>query len=182
MSEVDLNADDLNADDLNAALDVIEARAEVATQGPWAVHNMADDEYDSTNHAGWWWVWRAGVGHYAGVMEMDQHINWGDGVELPSDRQIGVAQITDNDDGEQERRDAEFIAHARTDVPTLARALRKATERADRAEAALARVARILQRPVNCDYCATHHDDPPPARCTHLGVAFAALSGEVEKP
>lgn len=91
-------------------LDAIEARANAATEGPWECLDLSDADFDSKNERGWWWVWRAGIQHYAGVLNTRDRDEAG---------VIGEASITDSDDGDQERADAEFIAHARTDVPAL---------------------------------------------------------------
>lgn len=78
-----------------------EAAALAATPGPWESRDLSDAAFTSADNAGWWWVWRAGVPHYAGVIEVD-HAD----PEMP----IGMAAITDGDRGAPERADAEHIA------------------------------------------------------------------------
>jgi hypothetical protein len=78
-----------------------EAAALAATPGPWELRDLGDETFNSDDRAGWWWVWRKDVPHYAGVMEVD-HAD----PEMP----IGVAAITDHDRGAPERSDAEHIA------------------------------------------------------------------------
>lgn len=98
----------------DAELDRLEALSAAATPGPWTARNMGGDGFDSANQTGWWWVWKADVEHYAGVLLVDQ---------LPAPEMgtgnIGAARITVHDDGDTERRDAEFIAAAREAIPAL---------------------------------------------------------------
>lgn len=84
----------------DAALDAIEARANAATDGPWEV-----DRY--------WWKPRSPA-------IPDQ---WMLGILGEGDE---ICAVHESDDGSRE--DAEFIAHARTDVPALVTALRAERE------------------------------------------------------
>lgn len=94
----------------------IKARADAATEGPWVSHDLSDTVFNSENDAGWWWVWQESkLPYYGGVLGPDAHGS--------TDGSIGEASITDARDGHQEKADAEFIAHARTDLPDMAAAL-----------------------------------------------------------
>lgn len=106
----------MSTTDPRARLDEIKARADAATEGPWVPHDLSDAVFDSENDAGWWWVWQESkLPHYGGVLGPDTHGS--------IDGSIGEASITDARDGHQEKADATFIAHARTDLPAMAAAL-----------------------------------------------------------
>lgn len=92
---------------IEANLARIEATAREATPGPWSVFNMADGSYDTGDGGGWWWVWREGVEHYAGIAEINSVDDF-DGP--PPSQPIAGAAITDGSRGEVERRDAAHIA------------------------------------------------------------------------
>jgi len=85
-----------------STLDEIEARASAATEGPWEVGGM-----DSGHSAFEMSIWVT-TGNGDSICDMDGQV-----------RALNVAPP--NDDG---LADAEFIAHAREDVPTLVAALR----------------------------------------------------------
>ena len=78
---------------MNKVLDAIQARADAASTGPWAIDN---DDFDGAS------------------VYMDDGITWG--------RAYVCTDLQQGDDGGQY--DAEFIAHAREDVPKLVAALR----------------------------------------------------------
>ena len=86
----------------NLDLDAIEARANAATDGPWLGYDERSDLREENPDVNPMWV----VAH----MEPDG-VNW-------------VRDIADIGGGEQDEADAEFIAHARTDVPALVAAPR----------------------------------------------------------
>jgi hypothetical protein len=120
-------------------LDAIEARAAAATEGPWVPIDLDREINGETvtgaDH-GWWWVWReAAVPYYGGVLEADgdMDVRGDDGRIYRTVGGIGETSITDGTTP-QERTDAEFIAHARQDIPALVAALRAALEACDRAE------------------------------------------------
>ena len=75
-----------DVDQVRERLAQMRALSEAATPGPWEIKDMGDSTFTSENCKGWWWVWKAGVRHYAGVMEAT-----GDSPDKP----IGVAGITD---------------------------------------------------------------------------------------
>ena len=97
----------------NLDLDAIEARANAATDGPWLGYDERSDLREENPDVNPMWV----VAH----MEPDG-VNW-------------VRDIADIGGGEQDEADAEFIAHARTDVPALVAALREARAKVARWEA-----------------------------------------------
>ena len=81
-------------------LDAIEARLEAATPGPWTAQNLEADH----GHQGIFWV-----------------SNLSEGSKT-------IAEVDANDDGVEvvwSFKDAEFIAHARTDIPFLLDLVRK---------------------------------------------------------
>lgn len=83
---------------------------EAATPGPWVAYDHSDGTYTSENNEGWWWVWQESrLPYYGGVLTVEDA-----GAPYGA---IGEAGITDQRDGNQERADAEFIAHARTALP-----------------------------------------------------------------
>lgn len=83
---------------------------EAATPGPWVAYDHSDGTYTSENNAGWWWVWQESrLPYYGGVLNVEDA-----GAPYGA---IGEAGITDQRDGNQERADAEFVAHARTALP-----------------------------------------------------------------
>lgn len=99
-------------------LDAIEARATAATPGPWAPYDLADATYGPEDGTGWWWVWQESrLPYFGGVLKLEDEGEPGGA--------IGEASIDDNRSGAQERSDAEFIAHAREDVPALVAELRE---------------------------------------------------------
>lgn len=85
-------------------LDAIEARANAATDGPWLGYDERSDLREENPDVTPMWV--------VAQMEPDG-VNW-------------VRDIADIGGGEQDEADAEFIAHARTDLPALVAALREA--------------------------------------------------------
>lgn len=91
-------------------LDSIEARANAATEGPWLAHDERSDLREENPDVNPMWV----------VAHMEPN-----GV-------IWVRDIADIGGGEQDETDAEFIAHARTDVPALVAALREARAEVER--------------------------------------------------
>ena len=101
----------------------IRARVDAATEGPW---EALDLDYEINGEAinpgsGWWWVWRtASKPHYGGVMEAetDFTIKGDDGRTYHVAGAVGETKIHDGE-SPQERIDAEFIAHARDDIPWL---------------------------------------------------------------
>lgn len=75
-------------------LDAIQARADAATEGPWKVTDLSNH-----GHRGTLWV----------------------DIDRPADGSMTVAELTEADGVEViwKTTDAEFIAHARTDIPAL---------------------------------------------------------------
>lgn len=118
----------IDATELDEA--AIRARLEAATPGPWVVFDMDDaekrkDEPLNEPGQGWYWVWsEPRLPYYGAVLEPER--------DHPA--AIGSAAINDSEGGAQEQADAEFIAHARTDVERLLAALDEA--RAEVAEIA----------------------------------------------
>lgn len=104
----------------NVDLDAIEARAEAATEGPW----HAADEHGNWAGAGPAWcvcLMRPG---FEGMDDSD--------VDERGRRGGYLGDIADIGDSEA---DAEFIAHARTDVPALVAAVRTLTAENERLQA-----------------------------------------------
>lgn len=98
---------------------IAEGRAllEAATAGPWVVHDLGDDEYTTTNKNGWWWVWQESkLPYYGGVLEVTRQ-NAGD--DDPPGHPVGIASITDGDDGQAERADAELIVWMRNNLSVI---------------------------------------------------------------
>jgi len=94
-------------------LSALRAIAEAATPGPWVTLDMGGPEYTSSNDEGWWWVWQESrLPYYGGVLEPERHTP--DCPGKPSVCCTGgalfSANITDNNDGVQEKADAEFAA------------------------------------------------------------------------
>lgn len=88
-----------------------EAAAKAATPGPWVTHDMSDANFDSLNHAGWWWVWaESRLPYYGGVLEADRYGK--PDVDDKGDPRgaVGTGAITDSDDGNTEKSDVEHIA------------------------------------------------------------------------
>lgn len=81
-----------------------------ATAGPWIPFQPADDE-------GWWWVWQESkLPGYGGVADTSMR---------ERDGSLAHACIDDSLNGtEQERCDAVFIAHARSNYPLALQELR----------------------------------------------------------
>ena len=106
----------------------IRARLEAATPGPWVVFDMDDaekrkDEPLNEPGQGWYWVWsEPRLPYYGAVLEPER--------DHPA--AIGSAAINDSEGGAQEQADAEFIAHARTDVERLLAALDEARAEVER--------------------------------------------------
>lgn len=101
----------------------VRARAEAATVGPW--------EWDAPSTE----PWPSGDENLHNAANDPVLSSWGydaDGIDASAE-------------------DRAFIAHARTDVPDLLAALDAATERAEKAEAALARVEAALSAHPECD-------------------------------
>lgn len=98
--------------------EAIRARAEKATPGPWIKFDASD-----SNDVPWWWVWQESkLPYYGGVFEPDSDYtikSHDDGRLYHVSGAVGVSCVTDNKDLEQEEWDAEFIAHAREDIPAL---------------------------------------------------------------
>jgi hypothetical protein len=57
---------------LRARIDEDEAAARAATPGRWVARDLGDAEFTSDDGKGWWWVWREGIEHYAGVLKVDR--------------------------------------------------------------------------------------------------------------
>jgi len=92
---------------VNIDLAAIEERASAATEGPWEAQNLERDH----GHRGIYWV----------------------SVDRPDEIKT-VAEVDANDDGIEaiwRMADAEFIAHARTDVPALLALVREQQAKLD---------------------------------------------------
>jgi hypothetical protein len=85
-------------------------RAEKATIGPW-IYDLGNGEVETSEH-------RVTICNRAGNLERKQDVEHRYGDEIPLEV-IKLLQADNNDD-------MEFIAHARTDVPELARRLNEA--------------------------------------------------------
>jgi hypothetical protein len=94
-------------------LDAIRARANAATPGTWIVYDAGEEDFPS------WWVWRKDkLPYYGGILApASEHADEPGG--------IGLVATDDVDHTEQEHLDAEFIAHARADVPALITEVRR---------------------------------------------------------
>lgn len=100
----------MTTNDVHAQLEEERQLIEGATGGPWVAYDLGDHELNSKNDAGWWWVWQESrLPYYGGVLHIDD-------AGTPRGA-IGEAGITDQRDGNQERADAAFIAHARAALP-----------------------------------------------------------------
>lgn len=85
---------------LRARVDEDEATATAASPGPWLVKDLGDAEFTSSDNCGWWWVWQESkLPHYGGVIQIDH-----------TPGAVGVASITDAEQGAKERADADHIA------------------------------------------------------------------------
>ena len=95
-------------------LDAIEARADAATDGPWVVKHEPAWEADNVQHPD--------------VITVGAQMWEGD------DEPMTVCLVSTDyeDDPVDVLLDAEFIAHARTDVPALVAALREARAEVER--------------------------------------------------
>lgn len=131
-------------------LEAIRARAERATPGPWIKFDASD-----SNDVPWWWVWQESkLPYYGGVFEPDSDYtikSHDDGRLYHVSGAVGVSCVTDNKDLEQEEWDAEFIAHAREDIPALL-AMRDAVLAMHPARKVVPDVTRYI---VGCPTCRT---------------------------
>jgi hypothetical protein len=87
---------------------------DAATAGPWIAFQPADDD-------SWWWVWQESrLPGYGGVADTSMREQEG---------ALAHACIDDSPDGtEQEKHDAVFIAHARTNYPVALKQLQAIKE------------------------------------------------------
>ena len=108
-------------------LTAIKSRADAATPGPWVPFQPGD-------YSEWWWVWQeSALPYYGGVINCESHGVDASGLDYSGG--IGEVQISDGQNLQRELSDATFIAHARTDVPSLVaevERLQELLERIDR--------------------------------------------------
>lgn len=105
-------------------LDLIDEEAAAATEGPWVIRDLSEHEYGPDDNTGWWWVWqKSKLPYYGAVLNPNERTDQGQ-----PDGSIGEAMIDDNKTGVQEKKDAQFMASARTRVPQLSAALREVVE------------------------------------------------------
>lgn len=149
-------------------LSALRAIAGEATPGPWVTLDMGGPEYTSSNDEGWWWVWQqTRLPYYGGVLEPERHTP--DCPGKPSICCTGgalfSANITDNNDGVQEKADAEFVAafNPQTVLALLDRLEAAEAERdalAAKVAAVEARVTRYRQLYEQATKAAARHSDP----------------------
>ena len=95
-------------------LDAMEARAKAATEGPW---DYSDCEGELSVDAGSSRTrWNNGIGRPPSSWKSTDRI---------LEHELETWDIGEEPDDDQRRADAEFIAHARTDVPALVGTLRR---------------------------------------------------------
>lgn len=119
-------------------LEDIRARHEAATPGTWVAHDLGDLEYNSQDNEGWWWVWRKeNLPYYGGVFTPTD--------SKEPDGSILEATITGNEDGKQEKADAEFAAHAHQDIPPMLDALESVEDTVIELESELYRLRTLFE-------------------------------------
>ncbi|MCR6649736.1 MAG: hypothetical protein NVV70_16955 [Cellulomonas sp.] len=166
----------------DAYLAQIAAREQAATPGPLVAHDLGDDVYTSDDGHGWWWVWREeALPYYGGVLELDAtfEVTGADGKVWKVAGAVGQASITDNRQGLVEKADAEFFAHARTDVPALLREVKALRGERDVARAAVEAVRALHVPNAHCD-----HDGAPCCEdCEQIMpcATIRALDGETKE-
>ncbi|MBG6083260.1 hypothetical protein [Zhihengliuella flava] len=136
--------------DAHDYLTEVEARADAATDGPW---DCEDCEGDIQVNAGTARTeWKNGVGRSASSWRVDDRIleyeveSWDEGEDAQDD---------------QMRRNAEFIAHSRADVPRMTAALRAMLDLAEwhETKAEKARLYPGADAPAAMEKAAQVHDD-----------------------
>jgi len=119
------------SDPINEWLDEVQARIDAATPGPLVAVDLDAEIHGETvtgaGH-GWWWVWEESKKpHYGGVLETlsDFTIRGADDGRLYHVAgAVGEGVVSDGTTP-QARKDVEFFAAARTDLPRAVEALRK---------------------------------------------------------
>ena len=131
-------------------------RCDNATPGPWIPFQPADSNGDENFE--WWWVWRQDkLPYYGGIIHLDEYQN-GQNVTIPG----AIGSIETTDTGlfgriEQDAADAEFIAHARQDLPNALNHIKELEQQLAEKEAELAtlRGASLPDEP--CPTVEPHH-------------------------
>ncbi len=100
-------------------LEAIKARVEKATPGPWGA--LACGEKDNSWAIGTW-SWPDGTQPGPGFFDADETDRWieaGEPDDLTETHAEIIDQVCENSDAMASLADADFIAHARTDIPAL---------------------------------------------------------------
>jgi len=128
------------SDPISEWLDEVQARIDAATPGPLvAVDLDAEINGETITGAehGWWWVWQESKKpYYGGVIEAEGvfTVQATDGRIYQAAGAVGEG-VVDDGTTPQARKDVEFFAAARTDLPRAVEALRKVMAVCDDLEA-----------------------------------------------